>query len=307
MYKDDSGLLIGDNTPTALILAELAHLNTDFNHKCKAEASDKDESIKLMAKQIIDTVTVQSALNHSQKEILNFTNNGIYAAKKGIYTDVVQIDTHSQLPTFMYYLGLMDKTHEQLFLRKKEIENTPGYKSDPKLIEEREVIKLELNIYCSTNDTGKGRYVNRLAAMYSGMNFIFDSMCYWGLSKIVNCVNDGYILQIKDDEDFNKRYQDFEQQWQSEFPLLTFSKKHWKYAIINGTQDYILINDPNDYKCRSNQLSVKAFYRQATSKSLDELKQSEVDDDALKYAKEKEKVAMMTLYNNLFSSMEPSL
>lgn len=38
MYKDDSGLLIGDNTPTALILAELAHLNTDFNHKCKAEA-----------------------------------------------------------------------------------------------------------------------------------------------------------------------------------------------------------------------------------------------------------------------------
>ena len=307
MIKDPSGLLIGHYTPTSVILAEVAHLSSSFDHKYKDDANGKDSSIKLMAKQIIDTVTVQSALEHSQKEILNFTNNGIYSAQKGIYKNVVQIDTHSQLPTFMYYLGLMDKKHEQLFLRKKEIENAPGYKSDPKLIEEREAIKLELNIYCSTNDTDKGRYVNRLAAMYSGMNFIFDSMHYWGLSNVLNCVNDGYILQIKDDGDFNKQYQDFKQQWQSEFPLLTFSKKYWKYAIINGTQDYILINGSNDYKCRSSQLSVKAFYRQATGKSLDELKQSEVDDDALKYAKEKEKVAMMTLYNNLFSSMEPSL
>ena len=236
-----------------------------YRHKrLQDDANGKDSSIKLMAKQIIDTVTVQSALEHNQKEILNFTNNGIYAAKKGIYTDVVQIDTHSQLPTFMYYLGLMDKKHEQLFLRKKEIENMPDYKSDPKLIEERELIKLELNIYCSNNELGRGKYVNRLIGVYSGMNFIFDSMCYWGLSNILNCVNDGYILQIKNDGDFNKRYQDFEQQWQSEFPLLTFSKKYWKYAIINGTQDYILINGSNDYKCRSSQLSVKAFYRQAT-------------------------------------------
>lgn len=307
MYKDPSGLLIGHYTPTSVILAEVAHLSSSFDHKYKDDANGKDSSIKLMAKQIIDTVTVQSALEHSQKEILNFTNNGIYAAKKGIYTDVVQNDTHSQLPTFMYYLGLMDKKHEQMFLRKKKIENTPDYKSDPKLVEERETIKLELNIYCSTNDQGKGRYVNRLAAMYSGMNFIFDSMHYWGLSNVLNCVNDGYILQIKDDGDFNKQYQDFKQQWQSEFPLLTFSKKHWKYAIINGTQDYILINNSNDYKCRSSQLSTKAFYHQATGKSLDKLKQSEIDNDALKYAQEKEKVAMMTLYNNLFNDQEPNL
>lgn len=307
MIKDPSGLLIGHYTPTSAILAEVTHLSNSFDHKFKDDVNSKDSSIKLMAKQIIDTVTVQSALGHSQKEILNFTNNGIYAAKKGIYTDVVQIDTHSQLPTFMYYLGLMDKKHEQLFLRKKEIENMPDYKSDPKLIEEREAIKLELNIYCSTNDTGKGRYVNRLAAMYSGMNFIFDSMCYWGLSNILNCVNDGYILQIKNDGDFNKQYQDFKQQWQSEFPLLTFSKKHWKYAIINGTQDYILINNSNDYKCRSSQLSTKAFYHQATGKSLDKLKQSEIDNDAFKYAQEKEKVAMMVLYNNLFNNQEPDL
>lgn len=307
MIKDPSGLLIGHYTPTSAILAEVTHLSNSFDHKFKDDVNSKDSSIKLMAKQIIDTVTVQSALGHSQKEILNFTNNGIYAAKKGIYTDVVQIDTHSQLPTFMYYLGLMDKKHEQLFLRKKEIENMPDYKSDPKLIEEREAIKLELNIYCSTNDTGKGRYVNRLAAMYSGMNFIFDSMHYWGLSNVLNCVNDGYILQIKDDGDFNKQYQDFKQQWQSEFPLLTFSKKHWKYAIINGTQDYILINNSNDYKCRSSQLSTKAFYHQATGKSLDKLKQSEIDNDAFKYAQEKEKVAMMVLYNNLFNNQEPDL
>ena len=55
-----------------------------------------------------------------------------------------------------------------------------------------------------------------------------------------------------------------------------------------------MINDSNNYKCRSNQLSIKEFYHQETGKSLDELKQSEVDDAALKYAKEKERVAMMT-------------
>ena len=95
MYKDDSGLLIGDNTPTALILAELAHLNTDFNHKYKIGNSDTQESIKLMAKQIVDTITVQSAIKHSQQTTFDFTNNGIYAAQKGIYKNVVQIDTLS--------------------------------------------------------------------------------------------------------------------------------------------------------------------------------------------------------------------
>ena len=66
----------------------------------------------------------------------------------------------------------MDKKHEQLFLRKKAIESDANYQLNPKLVEERESIKLELNIYCSTNDTNKGRYVNRLSAMYSRLFLI---------------------------------------------------------------------------------------------------------------------------------------
>lgn len=306
MIKDDSGLLIGPNTPASLILAETAHLNDSFNHD-KNDKGEKEEPIKLMVNQIANTVTVQSAYKYNQKDIFNFTNNGIYAAQKGIYKNVVQIDTHSQLPTFVYYLGLMDKKHEQLFMRKKEIENIPNYKTNPKLIGERESIKVELNIYCSNNNLGKGKYVNRLLGVYSGMNFIFEALNYWGLSNVLNCVNDGYILQIKDNKTFNKQYQTFEQKWQSEFPLLSYSKKHWKYAIINGTQDYILINDACDYKCRSNQLSVKAFYHQATGKSLDKMNQNDINNDALKYAQEKERTSIMTLYNSLFSDQEPSL
>lgn len=306
MYKDDSGLLIGDNTPTALILAELAHLNTDFNHKYKIGNSDTQESIKLMAKQIVDTITVQSAIKHSQQTTFDFTNNGIYAAQKGIYKNVVQIDTHSQLPTFMYYAGLMDKKHEQLFLRKKAIESDANYQLNPKLVEERESIKLELNIYCSTNDTNKGRYVNRLSAMYSGMNFIFDSMVMWDLSTIVNCVNDGYIKQIRNDEDFDSEYEDFKRKWQSEFPFLSFSAKKWKYVIVKDSLNYILINSVDDYKCRNNQLSVNAFYHELTGKSLRDLKDKEINQDILKLAQQKEKEAIMTLYNNLFSGQEPS-
>ena len=48
-----------------------------------------------MAKQIVDTITVQSAIKHSQQTTFDFTNNGIYAAQKGIYKNVVQIDTLS--------------------------------------------------------------------------------------------------------------------------------------------------------------------------------------------------------------------
>ena len=40
---------------------------------------------------------------------------------------------------------------------------------------------------------------------------------------------------------------------------------------------------------------------------MDKLKQSEIDNDAFKYAQEKEKVAMMVLYNNLFNNQEPDL
>lgn len=83
MIKDDSGLLIGPNTPASLILAETAHLNDSFNHD-KNDKGEKEEPIKLMVNQIANTVTVQSAYKYNQKDIFNFTNNGIYAAQKGI-------------------------------------------------------------------------------------------------------------------------------------------------------------------------------------------------------------------------------
>lgn len=304
MYRDDSGLLIGNNTPTSLLLAEVAHLNPNFNHKCKS-SNGEAESIKLMAQQIVDEITVQSATKHSQQSVFNFTNNGIYAAQKGIYHNVVQIDTHSQLPTFMYYLGLMDDKYQQLYLRKKQIEKLSDYKTNSKLAKERQAIKFKLNMYCSTNDSGKGRYVNRLIATYSSMNFMFEAMTYWGLSDILNCVNDGYIKQIKDDEDFDDEFQRFERHWQDHFPLLTFSKKRWKYAIIKSTQEYILINNDHDYKCRNDNFSVSALYYKLTGNSLRKLNDSEIDQEALQLAKRKEQEAIEIIYNNLFQRQEP--
>ena len=42
MYKDPSGLLIGHYTPTSVILAEVAHLSSSFDHKYKDDANGKD-------------------------------------------------------------------------------------------------------------------------------------------------------------------------------------------------------------------------------------------------------------------------
>ena len=65
MIKDPSGLLIGHYTPTSAILAEVAHLSNSFDHKFKDDVDGKNLSIKLMAKQIVDTVTVQSEIGRA--------------------------------------------------------------------------------------------------------------------------------------------------------------------------------------------------------------------------------------------------
>ena len=65
------------STPQFLKIAELAHLNKEFNHKTNSK-----ESIKLLPPQISDTVITNGGFHKSQQDRLNFTNNGIYAYSK---------------------------------------------------------------------------------------------------------------------------------------------------------------------------------------------------------------------------------
>ena len=221
------------STPQFLKIAELAHLNKEFNHKTNSK-----ESIKLLPPQISDTVITNGGFHKSQQDRLNFTNNGIYAYSKCLAQDVVQIDVHSLLPTWAFNLRLLDHKHKQLFLRKKEIEATPNYIDNKRLVNERKRDKDSLNRFCSENGKTKNeQYVNRLRCTYSGMNMIYDMLQFWGLENVINCVNDGFIIRINT-RNFDKKYQQFQQRYQRKVSQLTFSMKKWNYALIKNDQEY---------------------------------------------------------------------
>lgn len=286
MLIDETGIMTFPTTPFYLIEAERLHLNKAFSGN------------KLLLEQKNDELIVTSAFEHMVKTSFKFTNNGIYSATKTIADDVVQIDVHSMLPTFAYNLGLTNDHYKKLFDRKKQIEATPNYQNNTELVKERNAIKLKLNLFCSTNDSGQGRYVNRLLAVYSSMNFMFDVLNYWGLSNIVNCLNDGFIMWAP--KDFDNQYQKFKAHYQAEIDDLTFSMKQWKHAIIKSPQEYILINSDKDYKCRNQSFDMNSFYQAKTGKSLRKLKSEDVDQNVLELAQEKERRSIKILNNYLF-------
>lgn len=300
--KTSDGILIFPTTPEYLKLAESVHLNTKFNKAFMDSYDGISKPIKLLPAQYLED-PICTPSGWTQKNEFKFTNNGIYSAQKVIAKDVVQIDVHSQLPTFARLLGLFDKTHERLYIRKKMIEAIPDYKSQYKLVKERKKIKDELNIFCSTNDTRKGRYVNRLLAVYSSMNFIFDTLNYWGISNILECLNDGFILKIQDMKKFETQFATFKEHYQKMIPNLTFSCKSWKYVIIKNSEEYLLINSPMDYKCRNQSYSKNAIYRKLTGVSLKTLSDNEIDKAALLNAKSKEREVIKMLYNYLFTNI----
>lgn len=294
MTITDEGLMIFQTTPEFLVIAEQLHLNPVFDKKDKDDDADK-----LLPEQISDEPIVLSNSNHQQKTSFKFTNNGIYAGRKTVAKNVVQIDTHSQQPTFAFNEGLLDKKHERLFKRKKQIEAIDNYKDDPKLVEERSDIKLELNLFCSTNDHGKGRYFNRLLPLYSSMNFTFDALNYWGLSNVLSCVNDGYV--IKRPDNFDKKYNSFVHRYDDQIKYLSFSMKKWKYALIKNAQEYLLFNSTKDYKFHNHSLDVKAQYRRITGNSLNS-ETDEINTEALALAQQKERNVIKVLSNYSFGN-----
>ncbi|WP_155801170.1 hypothetical protein [Limosilactobacillus coleohominis] len=286
MLIDDTGIMTFSTTPFYLIEAERLHLNKAFSGN------------KLLLEQKNDELIVTSAFEHMVKTSFNFTNNGIYSATKTIIDDVVQIDVHSMLPTFAYKLGLLNSYYKKLFDRKQQIEAMPNYQNNTELVNERNEIKLKLNLYCSANDSGQGRYVNRLLAVYSSMNFMFDVLNYWGLSNIVNCLNDGFIMRVS--KNFENQYQEFKTHYQAEIDDLTFSMKKWQHAIIKSPQEYILINDNDDYKCRNQSFDVSSVYHSKTGKGLRKLKSEDIDQNVVELAQAKERRSIKMLNNYLF-------
>lgn len=253
MLMDDSGIMTFPSTPSYLLQAEMLQLNKVFSGHCEDE-SGKSEAIKMLPEQVFSELITKGPFQNDAKSTFRFTKNGIYAANKVVAHDVVQIDVHSMLPTFAYDLGLLNGQYQALYNRKKSIEKIDGYQANPKLAQERADIKFRLNHACSTNDSGRGRYVNRLLPVFSSMNFMFDVLSYWGLNNILACLNDGFIMQVG--KRFNQKFAKFEQYYQEQIPHLTFSAKKWKYGIVKNPQEYILINSPSDYKCRNHEFDV---------------------------------------------------
>ncbi|MBB1069376.1 hypothetical protein H5S40_04295 [Limosilactobacillus sp. RRLNB_1_1] len=299
MYQE-SGITFFKSTPSFLKIAEKAHLNSEFNHK-----NTDGQSIKLLPPQITDTVITNNLADVKQRDQFNFTNNGVYSYSKCLATNVVQIDVHSLLPTWAFNSNLLDKHHRKLFLRKKEIEATPNYHNNYRLVNERKRIKNELNIYCSQNGkTKKEQYVNRLKCMYSGMNMINDMIQFWGKRNVINCVNDGLIVLVRDKSRFESKYKQFKVRYQSRVKKLTFSIKFWKYALIKNDQEYLLMNTTDDYKCRNHCFDINANYFARTGSSLRELQKSNgiIDSAALQAAENEEKGAVEILYKQLFDA-----
>ena len=261
-------LLTFSSTSPTMLSSEVLHLDQEMN-KCKTEKENvekKTESVIFEPEEIKSTYALQpyfdeieNKTKHKVRALSSFkmTNNGFYGYKTGIYHKVIQIDNHSLQPTMFKVLGMLDDVHLNLYNQKKQIEKDPKYKSHSRKVERRANIKLKLNKYCATScgqDTDEHKEqsdFNRKRGMYSGANLVFDEMNFWGLNTIVNVVNDGFVSDVSamSDEEINKKFDEFKKRYQQLIPYLTFSFHIYKHAIIKNAQQYVLINNLDDYKC----------------------------------------------------------
>lgn len=313
------------NTPQINVIREQLHLEQDFNKffkksyikgKVKPENFTKENSerIKFESDELNNTQILQKKINSlngeeyykgDHKAGFKLTDNGYYAYKAGYYHHVLYIDNHSLLPTMFMVLDLLDEKRKNLFWEKKDIEKL-NYKQIPRKNKRRSKIKLAINTYCSTSTwTDEQRKspkknpvtseqqltssINRRAAMYSGANLVYEEMQFFGFDKIVNVVNDGFIVDLSQyyhladesnysDEDkkhlYNCIYKDsieplinqFLDYFAKEIPYLTFTIKEWDHCFVKTAQEYLLLNDPaegqqvTDYKLRNTTLSQSAYY-----------------------------------------------
>lgn len=285
--KKKNGVMYWPSTPRFLLMAEQLHLTREFNQRPE-DVDEEPDRIKLLPPQLLKSLVATGPYDGYQKERLNFTGNGIYQYVKCTVRNVAQIDVHSLLPTMAYQLGLLDERHEALFLEKKKIEADPNYPNNKRLVAKRERIKLELNRYCSTiGETRVEHSINRYKAMYSGMNMVFDMLNYWGLSNVINCVNDGFIITNYSDEKFER----FKEKYCKKIKYLTFSVKQYDFCLVKNDLEYLLINNDDEYKCRNHEFDMKSAYRRLTGHSLNDETVS-CDEKALLEAERIEKGAI---------------
>ena len=290
--KKKNGVMYWPSTPRFLLMAEQLHLTREFNQRPE-DVDEEPDRIKLLPPQFLSSLVATEPYEGYQKERLNFTGNGIYQYVKCTAHNVSQIDVHSLLPTMAYQLGLLDERHEALFLEKKKIEADPNYPNNKRLVAKRERIKLELNRYCSTiGETRVEHSINRYKAMYSGMNMVFDMLNYWGLSNVINCVNDGFIITNYSQEKFEQ----FEEKYCKKIKYLTFSVKQYDFCLVKNDLEYLLINNDDEYKCRNHEFDMKSAYRKLTGKSLNDETVS-FDSKALLEAEHVEKGAIKVCKN----------
>lgn len=290
--KKKNGIMYWPSTPSFLLMAEQLHLTPEFNQRPE-DIEEEPERVKLLPPQFLNSLVASGPYDGYQKERLNFTGNGIYQYVKCTARNVAQIDVHSLLPTMAYQLGLLDERHEALFLEKKKIEADPDYPNSKRLISKRKRIKLELNRYCSTIGKTKTEHsINRYKAMYSGMNMVFDMLNYWGLSNVINCVNDGFIITNFSDEKFER----FKEKYCKKIKYLTFSVKQYDFCLVKNDLEYLLLNKNGDYKCRNHQFDKKSAYRKLTGRSLNDETVS-FDEKALLEAERVEKGAIKVCKN----------
>lgn len=285
--KKKNGVMYWPSTPRFLLMAEQLHLTREFNQRPE-DVDEEPDRIKLLPPQFLSSLVATEPYEGYQKERLNFTGNGIYQYVKCTVRNVAQIDVHSLLPTMAYQLGLLDDKHEKMFLEKKKIEADPDYPTDKRLVVKRKRLKHELNKYCSTiGETKVEHSINRYKAMYSGMNMVFDMLNYWGLSNVINCVNDGFIVTNYSDEKFER----FKEKYCKKIKYLTFSVKQYDFCLVKNDLEYLLINNDDEYKCRNHEFDMKSAYRRLTGHSLNDETVS-CDEKALLEAERIEKGAI---------------
>ena len=106
--------------------------------------------------------------------------------------------------------------------------------------------------------------INRYKAMYGGMNMVFDMLNFWGLSNVINCVNDGFIITNFNEEKFEQ----FKDKYSGKVKYLTFSVKQYDFCLVKNDLEYLLINSDGDYKCRNREFGKNGVYELLTGKSL---------------------------------------
>src|SRR5699024_10106324 len=116
------------------------------------------------------------------------------------------------LGTIAFNLKKLDQATRKLFLRKKEIENTKNYQKS-RLKNEKDRIKSKINCYCSTIGKNKTEHsINRSRLNSSAINLVLDMLCYFGLSNVIDVVNDGFIVKNLNDEKVAAFQKDFKKQ-----------------------------------------------------------------------------------------------